>query len=375
MTAPTFRIDRTDRDGSVRLAFSGRFESTALAPLWSELRTEMLASGGPFVFDLTAATAMDGGSMALLLGLKVELESARLRVEVVGASGGVARLLAILGNAPPKPTLKGPPGRIGILDQIGQFAALLGSRFVENLTYIGDVTASAARAIVKPSTFNGRDLGRLVERTGADGLPIVLLINLLVGVTLGIQGAIQLEQYGGNIYIADLVGIVVTRSIGPLMTAIIVAGRSGAAFAAELGTMKVSEEVDAIRTIGLDPVGFLVLPRVLALCIAVPLLALFADVAGVFGGMIVGITSLDLSPDNYLDRTRIALELRHVGTGLVKSLFFGLAIAVIACRRGLATQGGAEGVGRSTTSAVVTIIFWVVVLEAIFTSLFQVFGV
>src|SRR5262249_26998642 len=181
-------------------------------------------------------------------------------------------------------------------------------------------------------------------------------------------------QFGANIFVADLVALSVTRELAPLMTAIIVAGRSGAAFSAELGTMRVSEEVDALRTLGLDPYSYLVFPRVIALVLVVPLLTLIADVVGILGGLLVALFGLDLTLAGYLHETQKSLELFDVFSSTLKAAVFGVNIALIACQRGLATRGGAEGVGRATTSAVVTSLFAIVAADAVFTVLFLAFG-
>ena len=212
-----------------------------------------------------------------------------------------------------------------------------------------------------------------MERTGADALPIVMLMTFLMGLVTAFQAAVQLKQVGANIFVADLVGISMTRELGPLMTAVIAAGRSGAAFAAELGTMRVSEEIDALHTLELDPFRFLVFPRVLALVLVVPLLTLVANAVGILGGMVVGYLSLDLSFAAYLNETRTAIDAWDVFSGVLKASTFALAIGLIACQRGLATQGGAEGVGRSTTSAVVTILFSLIIIDSAFTMVFHVF--
>jgi phospholipid/cholesterol/gamma-HCH transport system permease protein len=221
---------------------------------------------------------------------------------------------------------------------------------------------------------NWADVSRLVERAGADGLPIVLILNFLVGLVTGFQAAIQLSQFGANIFVADLVGLSMTRELAPLMTAIIVAGRSGAAFSAELGTMRVDEEIDALRTLGLDPYHFLVFPRVIALLLVLPLLTILADVGGIAGGLLVALLRLDVTFTAYLVQTHNAVHTWDVFSGILKTVFFGTSIALIACERGLATSGGADGVGRATTSAVVTSLFSIVVLDAIFTVLFNAFG-
>jgi phospholipid/cholesterol/gamma-HCH transport system permease protein len=213
-----------------------------------------------------------------------------------------------------------------------------------------------------------------MERAGADGLPITALIGFLTGLILGYQAAVQLRQVGGNIYVADLVALALTRELGPLMTAIVVAGRSGAAFAAELGTMKVGEELDALRTLGLDPYRFLVFPRALALLLTLPLLTLFADLMGILGGLFVAVTGLDLTANAYLIETRKVLDVWDVASGVLKSFCFAVVIALVACRKGLAARLGAEGVGSSTTAAVVTSIFLLVALDALFGVLFHAVG-
>ncbi len=215
--------------------------------------------------DLAGLDHLDGAATALLLELRDELPRAGTPAEIVGARGSVRAMLELYGAHPPRPSLQPPPKRIGILDQIGRETLTLVDES-NALDFVGDVghrrRPGAARA---RGASTGRDVPRLMERAGADGVPIVLMINFLVGLVTAFQAAIQLKQFGANIFVADLVGLSVTRELAPLMTAIIVAGRSGAAFSAELGTMRVSEEIDALRTLGLDPYQFLVFPRVLAL--------------------------------------------------------------------------------------------------------------
>jgi phospholipid/cholesterol/gamma-HCH transport system permease protein len=190
---------------------------------------------------------------------------------------------------------------------------------------------------------------------------------------MAFQGANQLKQFGANVFVADLVGLSVTRELGPLMTAIILCGRTGAAFAAELGSMKVAEELDALRTMGFGPIRYLVLPRVLALMIVLPLLTLVGDFVGMLGGMVVGIVSLDLTMSGYIIETQKAVSMWDVFSGLIKSVVFAVAITLIACQQGFATKGGAEGVGRRTTSSVVTILFTLILIDAGFTAFFHEF--
>jgi len=206
-------------------------------------------------------------------------------------------------------------------------------------------------------------------------VPIVSLIALLIGVILGYQGAVQLHRFGADIYLADLIAISVTRELGPLMTAIIVAGRTGSAFAAEIGTMKINEELDALQVMGIDFVRFLLLPRILAVVLTLPLLSVIADVAGIIGGLLTALTTLDFTISGYLLQTQQALNYAHVFTGIFKSVFFGFVIGIIGCFQGLRVSAGSTSVGRAATIAVVTSILLIIVLDAVFAVLFQVLGI
>jgi phospholipid/cholesterol/gamma-HCH transport system permease protein len=205
-------------------------------------------------------------------------------------------------------------------------------------------------------------------------VPIVVVINFLIGFVLAYMAARALVMFGANVYVADLVGIGMTRQLGPLMTAIIVVGRSGAAYTTELGSMKVDQEIDALRTLGLEPFGWLVIPRLIALVLVLPVLTLLADVMGMLGGQVVAVTSLGLTPRGYLNELRSALTPWDVQSGLILSLAFSLAVGLIACEQGFAASGGPQGVGRRTTSAVVTALFAIVLLDALITILYRAFG-
>jgi phospholipid/cholesterol/gamma-HCH transport system permease protein len=207
-------------------------------------------------------------------------------------------------------------------------------------------------------------------RIGVNSVPIVGVITFFVGLIIAMQAAYQLKRFGATIYVADLVGVSMTRELGPLITAIIIAGRSGSAIAAELGTMKVGEELDALKTMALNPVGFLVVPRTLAMIIVLPCLTVLADFLGIAGGFVLAITNLKLSFVAYFNQTATAILLKDFITGLVKSFFFAIIIAQIGAYEGFSVQGGAEGVGKSTTASVVVSIFMIIVADLLFTSLF-----
>lgn len=372
-SGPGYRVERVEgADGSAALRFAGELRFRQCFESWKGVRDLARPAAGRMRFDLSQVEHLDGAATALLLELRSELADAGAEAEIVGAAGSVQAMLELYGAHPAQPSQKAAPAKIGILDQIGRETLEL-VRESNGLDFVGDVALAGAHALRRPGLVNWAEVPRLMERAGADGLPIVLMISFLVGVVTAFQAAVQLEQFGASIFVADLVGLSVTRELAPLMTAIIVAGRSGAAFSAELGTMRVSEEIDALRTLGLDPFHFLVFPRVIALVLVLPLLTILADVIGIAGGLLVAMLKLDLTAPAYLAQTQQAVQLWDVFSGVAKTAFFGLNIALIACQRGLATRGGAEGVGRATTSAVVTSLFAIVLLDAIFTVVLNAF--
>lgn len=367
-----FDIEITDADGSVEVRLSGKLTFIDAAALWAKIQARISAKmREPVRFDLSRVESIDGGTMALLVQTKWDIQSEGGDCEFVGSTGNVQKILELYeGDAKPNKRPKQKP--VSAIAQLGQatYDSLVELQLV--LAFLGSMVLAIGGLIRRPSTGNWREIAPLMNRTGADAVPIVVLINFLIGFVMGFQSAVQLKQFGANIYVADLVGLSITRELGPLMTAIIVCGRSGAAFAAELGTMKVSEEVDALRTMGFGPWRFLVVPRMLALVLVMPILTLLADLVGVLGGLLVGVISLDLTITAYLNETRNSLHMWDVFQGLIKSGVFGFAIGLIACQQGLATSGGAEGVGRRTTAAVVTSLFALILIDAGFTMLFYV---
>lgn len=263
------------------------------------------------------------------------------------------------------------------LTTVGETIRQLAADFLYFVRFIGELLYVSTALLRRKSGITSLPRGELtyqMTRAGVYAVPIVALIGFLVGVIVAYQGAMQLRQFGAEIYVADMVAISLCRELAPLMTAIIVAGRSGAAFAAEIGTMRVSEETDALETMGFNTMSFLVLPRIIAVMAVIPVLTLFADLAGMAGGMMIGISVSRLSIAGYINETQVALTLKHLLSGLGKSFALGGLIALIGCMRGLQVQGGAESVGRYTTSAVVTGIFCIIVADVLFTLVFQALG-
>jgi phospholipid/cholesterol/gamma-HCH transport system permease protein len=259
--------------------------------------------------------------------------------------------------------------------------AFIGRNTLELLRYLSglyDLSAKAAYwTFVAP--FKGRALKwksaiHQMVLTGVNSIPIVSLISMFIGMVLALQGAYQLQKFGASYYVTALVGVSMTRELGPLITAIVIAGRSGSAFAAEIGTMKVSEEIDALEAMGLDSVRYLVVPKYLALLVMMPCLTLLSDLAGILGGGIFEVYQLDQTFLTFLTATREALVMRDITTGLIKSLVFGLIITKVGCYEGFSVRGGAEGVGKSTTSSVVVSIFLIIFADVIFTTIFYYTG-
>jgi len=253
----------------------------------------------------------------------------------------------------------------------------VGRGAMDRLQSLGRFLELALESVYWSGTFLSRPRSRAwgdvfsrMVQYGVDSIPVVSIICLLIGMIMALQTSYQLERYGATVYVTALVGVSITRELGPLMAAIITAGRSGSAISAEIGTMKVDEEVDALVSMAIDPVRFLVSPKLLAMVVMLPCLTVLADLAGIFGGFAVGVTLLSISPGVYLAKTADFLAVRDVLTGLIKSVVFALVITWVGCHMGFLTSGGAEGVGRNTTRAVVVSTFLVIVADVVFTTLF-----
>jgi phospholipid/cholesterol/gamma-HCH transport system permease protein len=305
----------------------------------------------------------------LLIFLKTVIAAARqhqIEIDCTGLPPGAERLL-LLSEAVPEKTTYSTTAHDFWVTRIGRAAIGHFSQIRETATFTGEIILAFVSLLVGKSPFRARDFFYFVQACGAESLPIVTLIAVLVGVILSFVGAVQLQMFGAQIYVANLVGLGMVLEMGALMSGIIIAGRIGAAYAAQLGTMQVNEEIDALRTIGISPVGFLVLPRMLALMLMLPLLCVYADIMGILGGSVIGVTMLDLSLVEYLEQTRKSIQLHQFGQGLMKSSVFGVLIGYAGCLRGMQCGRSALAVGEATTSAVVTSIVLIVVSDSIIT--------
>jgi phospholipid/cholesterol/gamma-HCH transport system permease protein len=257
------------------------------------------------------------------------------------------------------------PPRPRVVEEVGIVTAGLWRDTKLQIAFVGEATAALLHAATHPHMIRWRDVWRIAERAGADGLPIVALISFLLGMILAFQSAIPMKRFGAEIFVADLIGLAMLRELGPLMTAILLAGRSGAAFAAEIGTMRVNQEVDALTTMGLDPVRFLVTPRILAALLMTPLLTLFSDVLGLLGGAVT-MQTFGIPFFTFFREADSAVGLGDFLAGFIKSFVFAILVAGIGCLRGLQTQAGASAVGEAATRAVVSGIILLVVVDGLF---------
>ena len=371
----TLRVDREGDRG--RLVPSGPFDLAHAAAVARvvEHAPPGLEGCRSIDVDLGDLDRIDGAGAVLLAAFLDRLDAGGGRTSVVeNGNSDAARLIALYrarrGDRP------APPARPrNILTRIGSAAAALPRLVTSALDFMGRCAAAVPKAVVTPSSVDWRSLPRLLQEIGADGLVVTGAANLLVGLIIGLLGISQLARFGAVAYVPELVVVAQFRELGPLVTAIVVAGRSGAGLASELATMKVSEEIDALRAMGFDPVRWLVVPRCVALVAVVPLLTLVGNVLALLGGFVAAAAITDMPPRAYVLGTIDAITAAHLMGGLVKTPFLALAIGLIACGQGLAAEGGAAAVGARTTSAVVLSILGVIVLNALFTFLYAFMGI
>lgn len=292
-----------------------------------------------------------------------------------GLPAGVRRLLTLAETVPEKKDARAAGDTRSLLARVGDAARTAWEETTGSVAFLGEIVLALGRLVTGRARYRRSDLLLFIQQVGAEALGIVTLISFLVGLILAFVGAVQLEQFGATIYVADLVGIAMVREMGAMMTGIVMAGRTGASYAAQLGSMKVNQEIDALTTMGISPLDFLVLPRVLALCLMMPLLCLYADAVGILGGAAVGIGMLDLSATTYFDETFAAVSLGNLVGGVVKATTYGVLIAAAGCRRGMQSGSSSSAVGDATTSAVVTGIVLIIVTCGGYAVVFYLLGI
>jgi phospholipid/cholesterol/gamma-HCH transport system permease protein len=346
-------------------------------PSAAELHRELATRQGVrrLVFDTAGLTGWDSRLLTFLWQLDRLMAGSGIEADPAGLPDGARRLLQLAAAVPERKGARREAGRDPFLARVGKATTQLIDAGRDMLGFLGEVTLAVGRLVRGKAQFRRSDFLLTVQEVGADALPIVGLISFLVGVILAFLGAIQLVQFGAQIYVADLVGIGMARDMAAMMVGIILAGRTGAAFAAQLGTMQVNEEIDALSTFGFSPMDFLVLPRMLALVLMTPLLCIYANLMGILGGMLVGVTMLDLPAITYAQETQAALTVTHFVTGLIKVAAYGAIIAIAGCLRGMQCGRSSAAVGQATTSAVVTSITFIILAMAILTVIYNALGV
>ena len=347
--------------------FKDRLDVSNASPLTKEFNTLLrIHKPDSLVIDLDKLIYLDDYGVSVLVGLKKAMGNRRGNFSLANISEQVNEILTMhrfneLGQQPTS-VLKTSQN---FFTNLGSSTFNIGSEIGFMLMFLGDTCFSLLTFLRHPGSLRFNDTVENMKRVGLDALPIVGLISFLLGLIMAFMSSVQLQQFGANIYVASLVSISMTRELGPIMTAIIVAGRSGSSFAAEIGTMKISEEVDALSTMNINPNFFLVLPRMFAAFLVMPVLTLFSDLFAIAGGLLVGVTMLDLTVSGYTNQTINSLTLFDVFWGVFKSGIFAILISWTGCLKGFQVRGGAAGVGKATTSAVVTSIFLIVMSDSL----------
>lgn len=357
-----------EKGREVVMAIAGRLALEDLSHFRSEFQarlTEMYPA--KLTLNLAGVEYLDSAGALALLQMESEAQARAVSFSFSNVHEEAQRIMGLIDReALTQPPLISDKRSLGLFDQVGEASQRIFDDLVQMLTFQGELLTALFSSLLHPRSVRWGDVFFYMRRAGVDGLPIVGLIALLLGLIIAFMTSLQLKQFGANIYVASLLAIAMVEELGPIITAILVAGRSGSAFAAEIGTMKVNEEVDALIAMGFDPVRFLAIPKVLAAIIVVPVLTVYAIFFGLLGGLIIGVLGLDLTVYAYVQETQRSIELFNLVASLIKSAVFAALIAGIGCLRGFQVQGGAEAVGAATTSAVVAGIFLIIVTDSAF---------
>lgn len=376
VSAPRFELTGED-ERTLILTLSGEWKLHHGVPSLDPIRQRIQESKDLEELSLVAPnlTEYDSTLLAFLRSLMALCATRDMVVRTDALPPGVVRLLTLSGAVKRHESTRSPKEKPSLFARLGERIIKVGHANLEVLSFLGETTLAFSRLLRAKARFRRVDLMLFLQECGAQALPIISLISVLVGIILAFVGAVQLRLFGAQIYVADLVGIAMTREMGAMMSAIIMAGRTGAAFAAQLGTMQVNEEIDALQILGISPVEFLVLPRTVALIVMLPLLCIYSDLMGILGGALIGVGMLDLSLVEYFNETQRAIRMVDFSGGLVKSVVFGIIVALCGCLRGIQCGRSSAAVGMAATSAVVTAIVLIVVADGIFAVVYDVLGI
>jgi phospholipid/cholesterol/gamma-HCH transport system permease protein len=365
-------LDRGTVGGITRLTARGAWTIDDVATLEGAVDEAAEAAAGRMVLDLAPVTVIDTAGAWLIHRLMAELAARGASVELAGVSDNARRLMDAVkvGDEIPEPPPPKAVTLVSMLEAVGRSTAGVGRDIIDVAAILGGVTRGIVRAILQPARFRFTSVVFHLDRTGLQAVPIIFLMSFLIGGIIAQQSAFQLRYFGADIYVVDLVGVLVLRELGVLLTAIMLAGRSGSAYTAEIGSMKMREEIDALKVIGLDPNEVLIMPRVIALVLALPMLTFIADMAALLGGAIVSFFYANITFETFILRLRDAVGMDTLTVGLIKAPFMGLVVGLIAANEGLKVRGSAESLGRQTTASVVKAIFTVIVADGFFAVFF-----
>lgn len=362
-------------DGVAVMSISGDWLLSKPRTPATRIEKSLTAGIAKLTFDTKSLGAYDSALVCMLFKIYQTCQQMGIVFDDNSLPEGPRELLRLAVAVPEANAAKKNSGKSNILGKVGIRALDVLGAFEDQSRFIGEISIASIKAAFGRARYRLVDLFTIIQKTGPEALPIVALISFLVGLILAFVGAIQLAKYGSEIFVADLVGIAMVREMGAIMVGIVMSGRTGASFAAELGSMKVNEEISAFRTFGISPIEFLVFPRIIALVMMFPLLTIFANVIGMLGGMVIGVGMFDISYEQYANRTLAALDLIQISTGVGKSFIFGIIVACIGCKMGLQCEKSSAGVGQATTSSVVQSITWIIVADAIFAVIFTIFDI
>ena len=360
--------------GTVILRLAGSWTIQSQLPAVERVDRALGSDVEQIAFDSADLSAWDSGLVTYLTGIIDHCQGRGIEVDQSGLPDGVRGLLRLAYAVPERKGARRTEKRASFLQTVGEQSIDLARSTGEILAFLGESVLALGRLLRGRARFRKADLWLTVQEAGADALPIVSLVTFLVGLILAFIGENQLARFGAKIYVADLVGLAMVIQVAAIITAIVLAGRTGAAFAAQLGTMQVNEEIDALRTLGISPMDFLVLPRMLALILMTPLLAVYANVMGILGGAFVAAIIGDLTLTEYLNETQKAIGWNHIIQGLISATVYGAIVAVSGCLRGMQCGRSASAVGLATTSAVVTAIVFIVMAAGVLTIIFNTLG-
>ncbi len=355
-------------NGHIALLLQGKIGLAEFNVLLPEVKT-LFAQYNPtqLTVDFSRVDYFDSSGALFLAQLEEEARARSVPFAMINVSDRHRQILSLVDReALRAPSLASRERNLNPVEQLGKAATDVLKDVYEVILFGGELICDVLFSIRHPGQVRWNDVVSYMKKAGVDGLPIVALISFLLGLIMAFMSALQLKQFGANIYVASLVAVAMVRELGPIITAIIVAGRSGSAFAAEIGTMRVNEEVDALITMGFNPIRFLAIPKLFASMFVFPILTGFSSVFAVIGGLIVGVLGLNLTIFTYVQQTMKAIDIFDIVSGLVKSIVFAAAIAAIGCQRGFKVRGGAEAVGNATTSSVVSAIFLIIVIDSTF---------